>query len=127
MDKRLIGYWLTTGLFCLAMGVGGVQDLLHTEPLKQAMGAIGFPEYVLTILGVAKVLGVVALLIPRKPLLKEWAYAGFTFELLGASASHLFSQHDLSKVLIPLVILAIALVSYWLRPSTRRLQCAMNV
>lgn len=126
MDKRLIGYWLTTGLFCLAMGAGGIQDLMHAEPLKQAMDSIGFPEYMLTILGVAKVLGVVTLLLPKVPLLKEWAYAGFTFELLGASASHIFSQHDLSKVLIPLVILAIALVSYWLRPSTRRLQFVMN-
>ena len=76
----------------------------------------------MTILGVAKLLGVFALLIPGFPLLKEWAYAGFTFDLLGASASHAFVRDPPMETALPLIILGIAAVSYFLRPESRRLQ-----
>ena len=127
MNKRLIGYWLATALFCLAMTAGGTMNLLRTELQKEAMVALGYPEYLMTILGVAKILGVVALLIPAVPLLKEWAYAGFTFDLVGAAASHAFVGDDPTEIIVPLVVLAIASASYCLRPSTRRLQLATNV
>ena len=88
MNGKQIGYWFLTGLFCLAMGAAGVLNLIRFEGQQEAMRSLGYPVYLMTILGVAKVLGVIALWIPRTPLLKEWAYAGFTFDLLGASASH---------------------------------------
>ena len=90
MDKRQIGYWLATGLFCVAMAAGGTMNLLRVEPQQVAMAELGYPDSLMTILGVAKILGVIALFAPGFPLLKEWAYAGFTFDLLGASASHAF-------------------------------------
>ena len=83
MKKQLIGYWLATALFCLAMTAGGMMNLMRADMQKEAMTALGYPDYLMTILGVAKMLGVIALLIPGVPLLKEWAYAGFTFDLLG--------------------------------------------
>ena len=121
MNVRLIGYWLATGLFCLAMGSGGTMNLLRAEVQRESMAALGYPEYLMTILGVAKVLGVIALLLPRTALLKEWAYAGFTFDLLGASASHAFAGDPIVETIIPLVVLSIAFVSYCLRPPQRRL------
>ena len=122
MNKRVIGYWLLTGLFCLAMGAGGTMNLMRADVQKEAMTALGYPEYLMTILGVAKLLGVIALLIPGVPLLKEWAYAGFTFDLLGASASHAFVGDPIAETIVPLVVLGLAVGSYCLRPESRRLR-----
>lgn len=97
-------------------------NLLRAELQKESMVALGYPEYLMTILGTAKLLGVVALLMPRFPLLKEWAYAGFTFDLLGASASHAFARDPPIETALPLIILGIAAASYVLRPASRRLQ-----
>ncbi len=120
MNKNL-GYWLPTGLFCAIFVMGGIGHLFRLEPQLEGMQTLGYPLYVMTILGVAKLFGVAALLIPGQPLLKEWAYAGFTFDLLGASASHAFSGDSLPAVLIPLVVLGLGAVSYRMRPPSRRL------
>ena len=122
MSKQNIGYWIATGLFCLAMTAGGTMNLLRADIQKESIEALGYPEYLMTILGVAKLLGVIALLIPGAPLLKEWAYAGFTFDLLGAAASHAFVGDAAMEIMLPLIILGISAVSYWLRPSSRRLR-----
>ncbi|MEM6471448.1 MAG: DoxX family protein [Planctomycetota bacterium] len=127
MTKSKIIYWILTALFCLAMGAAGVLNLIRFEGQQESMTGLGYPVYLMSILGVAKVLGVIALLIPRTPLLKEWAYAGFTFDLLGASASHAFAGHSPPEIIVPLVFLAVLFGSYWLRPSTRRLSLAGEV
>ena len=127
MDKRLIGYWLATGLFCAAMAAGGTMNLLRAEVQKESIAALGYPEYLMTILGVAKILGVIALLAPGFPLLKEWAYAGFTFDMLGASASHAFVSDPPMETALPLIILGIAAASYFLRPASRRLQVGRSL
>ncbi len=126
MNKRLISYWAVTALFCLAMTAAGSMNLMRAEEPMESMVALGYPEYLLTILGVAKILGVIALLIPGVPLLKEWAYAGFTFDLLGAASSHAFVGDSPAEILVPLVVLAVAITSYCLRPPTRRLQVVSN-
>ena len=101
-------------------------NLLRADVQRESIAALGYPEYLMTILGVAKVLGVVVLLLPRLRLLKEWAYAGFTFDLLGASASHAFAKHSTGEVLIPLVILTLTVASYLLRPADRRIRVALQ-
>ncbi len=116
MNKQTAGYWAATVLFCLAMAASGVMNLLRVEQMKESITALGYPEYLMTILGVAKILGVIALLSPSTPLLKEWAYAGFTFDLLGASASHALAGDPIVETTVPLVILGIAAASYFLRP-----------
>jgi len=121
MNKKHVGYWVATALFCLAMTMGGTMNVLRAEVQREAISSLGYPEYLMTILGVAKLLGVVALLLPAMKLVKEWAYAGFTFDLLGASASHGFAGHSIVEITIPLVVLSIAATSYWLRPAERRL------
>ncbi|MEL6899158.1 MAG: DoxX family protein [Planctomycetota bacterium] len=86
MNRSTIFYKTLTALFCLAMGAAGVFNLIRFEGQQQSITGLGYPVYLMSILGVAKILGVIALFIPRMPLLKEWAYAGFTFDLLGATA-----------------------------------------
>lgn len=121
MKARQIGYWLSTGLFATAMVGGGLAYLIRLEVLKESMAQLGYPEYLLTILGVAKLLGGVALLMPRTPLLKEWAYAGFTFNILGAAASHALNGDPVHELVAPLIVFATGVASYLLRPASRRL------
>jgi hypothetical protein len=121
MDRRTLAYWSTTGLFCAALGFSGFAHLGRVELVAESMGALGYPGYFMTILGTAKLGGVVALLAPRLPLLKEWAYAGFTFNLVGATASHVLAGDPFSEAIRPSLILLVAFASYLLRPADRRL------
>ncbi|HAC93095.1 MAG TPA: hypothetical protein DCF63_21055 [Planctomycetaceae bacterium] len=121
MNTRKIGYWTTLVLFSLAMGFGGVADLMKSPEIVESMKKLGYPEYLALILGVWKIGGVIAILLPGFGLLKEWAYAGFLFDLTGASISHAMVQDDVAKVVIPLIILAIGGCSWLLRPASRRI------
>jgi hypothetical protein len=121
MNRRLLAYWLTTGLFCAVLGFSGFAHFSHLEPMVEAMAKLGYPLYFMTILGSAKLLGVATLLAPRRPLLKEWAYAGFAFNLLGATASHAFTGDPLSETIRPAALLVVGAASYLLRPAARRL------
>jgi hypothetical protein len=119
MKAKRIGYWVTLALFCVAMAGGGVADLMHSPDIMESMTRLGFPDYVATILGFWKIAGAVALLLPGFGLLKEWAYAGFFFDLTGASAAHLFVKDAMPEPIIPLVILTLGMASWYLRPASR--------
>src|SRR5260221_2866959 len=114
---KTIGYWVTTGLFAATFLASGAAELAAAPAVTVAMRALGYPLYFLTILGVWKVLGAAALLAPRLPRLKEWAYAGIFFDLTGAAASHAFSGDPPGKIATPLVLLLIAVASWALRPG----------
>lgn len=111
---KKIAYWLTTGLFALGMSFSAYLELSQAPEMLKGFEHLGYPVYLLSILGIAKLLGVAALLYPRLPRLKEWAYAGFTFDLIGASASHAFSGDPAANVISPLVFLGVLTVSYLL-------------
>ena len=117
--QRLIGYWVTTGLFAAAFLASGVAEVTGAPAVVAAMRPLGYPLYFLTILGVWKILGAVALLAPRLPRLKEWAYAGIFFDLTGAAFSHASSGDPAGKVATPLVFLLLAAASWALRPPAR--------
>lgn len=85
------------------------------------MRELGYPDYLASILGVWKLLGVVVMLAPGLGLIKEWAYAGFAFDLTGAAASHAFIADPTAKVVTPLIIFTLVAASWWLRPESRRL------
>ena len=121
MNAKHISYWVALVLFSFAMGFGGVADLMKNPDIMESLKKLGYPEYLAMILGVWKIGGVIVILLPRLGLLKEWAYAGFFFNLSGASISHVMVQDDLAKVIIPLVILAIGGCSWLLRPESRRI------
>jgi hypothetical protein len=119
---RRIAYWLTTGLTAFVFLSGGVADLARPDSVMEGMTHLGYPAYFVTILGAWKVLGGVAVLAPRLPRLKEWAYAGMAFDLTGAAASHAAVGDPAGKVVVPLVILGIVMASWALRPECRRLR-----
>ena len=120
MEKTVRIYWAATGLFCLIMAAGGTANLLRVPVQTEIIQGLGYPLYLMTILGVAKILGVLALLSPGRPILKEWAYAGFTIDMLGAAASHAFVQDPIVPTVTPLLVLGLAAVSYATRPPDRR-------
>ena len=105
-------YWISTILFVAAMAFSASQELQHAPDLLEAMEYLGFPAYVLTMLGTAKLLGIPVLLIPRWPHLKEWAYAGYAFDLGGGFIAHLITGDTLERTLPSAVCLLILVVSY---------------
>jgi len=120
MKAKLITYWIATGLISLMMALSAYIYLSHAPTAVEGFAHLGYPPYFANLLGVAKLLGVCALLFPGLPLLKEWAYAGFTFTFIAAVVSHLESG-DGPKALAPVVALAVLALSYFLRPPGRRL------
>jgi hypothetical protein len=119
MNVRDIGYWVTSGLFAAGMAAGGLADVLVSPQIAEGMVHLGYPEYFARILGAWKLLGVIAILAPGFRLTKEWAYAGFTFALTGAAASHLAAGDGLGGAAPALVMLALGAASYALRPDGR--------
>jgi len=85
------------------------------------MTHLGYPAYLLTILGVWKILGVVAVLIPKFPVLKEWAYAGFFFAMSGAVISHIVLGDSVKEISPPLLLLILTVVSWYFRPENRKI------
>ncbi|MCU0636412.1 MAG: DoxX family protein [Gemmatimonadaceae bacterium] len=118
---RRVAYWTCTGITAAVFLSGGLAYLAGAEAPLAGMAALGYPAYFVTVLGAWKVLAAAALLSPRLPRLKEWGYAGIAFDLTGAAISHLAMGHGVAKALVPLGFLAVALASWALRPSSRRL------
>lgn len=118
---RKIGYWVATALVAFAVGAGGVVDAIGLPEALEGFRGLGYPDYFATILGVWKVAGAVAIVLPRMPLIKEWAYAGIAFDLTGASASHAFHGDPVPNILVPLVLTGVLVASWMLRPASRRL------
>jgi uncharacterized membrane protein len=119
--KRIIGYWILTALICLPMTLGGVVDMLQAEQALEIIRRLGYPDYFLVMLGVAKLLGVAAVLAPGLRRIKEWAYAGFAFDLVAATVSHAAVGDPIADSIVPAVLFLILAGSYVLRPASRRL------
>jgi hypothetical protein len=118
---RLIAYWLFTIVVAFEMTAGALWDLLHIEYVRVVLTHLGYPLYLLYIIGVPRIPGALALLAPGFPRLKEWAYAGAFFNYAGAAASHVFAGDHSNMWLGPLILSAFTLASWALRPSSRRL------
>src|SRR5277367_6351776 len=123
MNAKSIAYWTTTILVALPIGSGGVGQLaqFHANP-HGVVPILGYPMYFFAILGVWKALGAIAILVPRYPRLKEWAYAGIFFDLTGAAASCAMSGGYGAygfHVIAPLIIAGFAVTSWALRPPSR--------
>jgi uncharacterized membrane protein YphA (DoxX/SURF4 family) len=122
--SNTIAYWATTGLTAAAFGMGGAVDLARGADVVAGMQHLGYPIYFAGILGVWKLLGALAIVAPRFPRLKEWAYAGMFFDLTGAAVSHAASGDPIAKIATPLVILGLVAASWALRPESRKLVAA---
>ena len=113
MTKRnKIIYWISTLWLALGMLSTGAVQLFKVKTEVDMITHLGYPVYFLTILGIWKFLGVIAVLIPKFPLVKEWAYAGFTFDFIFATISHGAVDGINGQTFFPLVVLAILSVSY---------------
>jgi uncharacterized membrane protein YphA (DoxX/SURF4 family) len=122
MTKRnKIIYWIATLWLSLGMASTGIVQVIHLQEEATKMKALGYPGYFLTIIGVWKILGVIAVLIPRLPLLKEWAYAGFFFIMTGAIFSHVAVGDPLNEFFGPTLLLVLTIVSWYLRPIDRKI------
>lgn len=122
MTKRnKIIYWVATIWLALGMVSTGLVQILKMEEEVTRMAQLGYADYFLTILGVWKILGVVVLLIPKFPLLKEWAYAGFFFAMSGAVFSHVARGSEASEFFGPVLLLVLIVVSWYFRPTDRKL------
>lgn len=110
--KRRILYWVPTGLLVLMMGFGGIMDLIAGPDVLVVMRHLGYPDYFARVLGVAKILGVIAILAPVPRWVREWAYAGFTFDLIAAGISHLAAGDPVTAVIPPVLGLVFVAGSY---------------
>jgi hypothetical protein len=119
--RRAIAYWLVTAVVVSESTVGGAMDLFRMAPFYPVLISLGYPSYLATILGTAKLIAAVVLLAPGLPRLKEWAYAGIVINMVGAMASHVAMHRSLSNLIAPAMFVGLAILSSALRPSTRRL------
>ena len=125
MTKRnKIIYWIFTAWLALGMLSTGIVQLLKMKKEVDMFSHLGYPDYFLVMLGVWKILGVVILLIPKFPVLKEWAYAGFFFTMSGAVLSHVAMGDPMSEIFPPLLLLILTVISWYFRPANRKIVLA---
>ena len=119
-----VAYWTTTILGPASFVIGGVLNLSQSEQVVATMHHLGYPLYFASILGAWKLLGAIATVVPGLPRLKEWAYAGFFFDLTAAAVSRAAVGDSAADVIAPLVFLGLVLASWALRPASRELTAA---
>ena len=116
---RTIAFWVTTIFGPASFVIGGYLHLTRDPQVMATLAHLGYPVYFATIMGVWKLLGAIAIVVPGIPRLKEWAYAGFFFDLTGAAATRAFVGDSAADILAPLVFLALVAASWALRPASR--------
>jgi len=118
---RKVAYWVSTGLLAALSVFAAFTYLLGSPQTAQEFEHVGYPQQLRIILGIAKLLGAIALVVPGLAKLKEWAYAGFTFAWISAFVAHYLAK-DGPKAFMPLILLLLLVVSYATRPATRQWQ-----
>jgi len=120
--KNKIIYWIATALLAVGMLQSGIFSVLRAKVWVDLVTGLGYPRYFLTLLGIWKILGVIAILIPGSKLLKEWAYAGFFFAMTGALVSHLATgTADIKAIAGPSFQILFIVLSWYFRPADRKL------
>ena len=121
-DKiKYIAYWVTTALLAVNYIFAGTMYLGQGPEVMEGSKVLGYPMYFMMILGVWKILGAIAILLPKTPVIKEWAYAGMVINLTSAAISNGISGLGTGHIITPLMVLAFVVASWWLRPEDRRL------
>jgi uncharacterized membrane protein YphA (DoxX/SURF4 family) len=119
---RTIAYWVCTAMIAFAFISGGIGQVVRAPPVLEGMTRLGYPVYFIVMLGVWKILGGIAVLLPRFPRVKEWAYAGMVFDLTAASVSMAATDGGVRHVVVPLLLTGVVVASWALRPESRRLR-----
>lgn len=119
--RNKIIYWIATLWLSLGMTATGIVQLIRNKDEITMFNRLGYPMYLMIMIGVWKMLGVIAVLAPRFPLIKEWAYAGFFFVMSGAVISHLAINDDPKELFGPILLIVLTIVSWYFRPASRKL------
>ena len=122
--RNKIIYWIATGWLALGMLSTAAVQLMKVKTVSggaDSIAHLGYPAYLLTLLGIWKVLGVIAVLIPKFPLVKEWAYAGFFFMMTGAVCSHMACSDAVMEFFGPVLLIVLTAVSWYFRPADRKI------
>ncbi|MCQ9639285.1 DoxX family protein [Chryseobacterium sp. WG14] len=121
-EKRTkIIYWIFTLWMALGMVSTAIVQLMKNKDELANFTNLGYPAYLMTIIGVWKILGVITILVPKRLLLKEWAYAGFFFVMSGAVISHLIVGDTAARTLPAVLLLVLVLISWYFRPANRKI------
>lgn len=122
MEKRnLVWYWIITVLLSFCIFSGGLAQALLLKGVIQGFKPLGYPAYFISLIGIWKMLGVIAILLPKLRLLKEWAYAGIFFTMTGAVISHIASNDITVQIVAPVVLAIFTVLSWYLRPADRKI------
>lgn len=124
VNMSRVAYWMCTALVAFFIGSGGLAYAMQVPDVVQGVVALGFPVHFVVMLGVWKVLGALVIVAPRLALLKEWAYAGIMFDLIGAASASLATGGEWWHVAAPLSIALLVAASWALRPPSRALKAA---
>ena len=128
MEKRkALWYWIITIILSFCIFSGGLAQAMQVEGVVQGFKPLGYPTYFISLIGVWKVLGVIAILIPKFQLLKEWAYAGIFFVMSGAVISHIASGDVSVKIIAPVLLAVFTVLSWYLRPADRKIVSVNNL
>jgi DoxX-like family len=122
MKLKSISYWVITIVVAFCIGSGGAAELAGVPGTVDGLVRLGYPAYFVTIIGFWKLLGAIAILAPGFPRLKEWAYAGIFFNMTGAAATSVFVGVAQWHLIVDLVLAALTIASWALRPASRRLE-----
>lgn len=123
MEKRKrLWYWIITILLAFCIFMGGLAQTLQLKGVIEGFKPLGYPNYFISIIGVWKILGVIAILVPKFPLLKEWAYSGIFILLTGAVISHIASDDIHVQIIAPCVLAIFTVLSWYLRPGDRKIE-----
>ena|SRR6185312_1146777 len=122
MEKRkVIWYWIITAILSFCLLSGGLAQALQVKEVVEGFKPLGYPDYFISLIGVWKVLGIIAILIPGFQLLKEWAYAGLFFVMSGAVISHIAASDVSVQIIAPILLTVFIVLSWYLRPAERRI------
>jgi len=122
MEKRkLIWYWVITGILSFCIFFGGLTQALLMKQTIDGFKPLGYPAYFIALIGIWKMLGVIAILVPGFKLLKEWAYAGIFFTMTGAVISHIAGNDIKAQIIAPFMLAIFTVLSWYLRPADRKI------
>lgn len=125
MEKRkLIWYWIITAVLSFFLFTGGLFQALLVKGVIDGFKPLGYPTYFIALIGIWKMLGIIAILVPKFKLLKEWAYAGLFFTMTGAVISHIASNDIKPQIIAPIVFSIFIVLSWYLRPADRKIVSA---
>jgi hypothetical protein len=119
--SKLIWYWIITAILSLCIFTGGLFQALLVPDVLKGFKPLGYPTYFIALIGIWKMLGIIAILVPKFPLLKEWAYAGIFFVMTGAVISHIASNDISVQIISPIVLAIFDVLSWCLRPPSRKI------